>query len=388
MTKTSAKGSTGTTEWAGHPKGSRGYRRILAALACVGVATFAQLYSTQAILPLMASDVGVPAPLAALSVSLATTGLAVAVLPWAFLADRIGRVRAMSFAVAGATTFGILVPLAPTFEVLLTLRFLEGAALGGIPAVAMAFLGEEVARPHTAMAAGTYIAGTTLGGLAGRLLAGPAGDWLGWRAATGGVALLSAAAALLFIVLVPKPHGFRPSAAGGLPGAVSTLSRQFRERRLRTLFVQAFVLMGCFVAVYNYLGFHLAGEPFGLPGAIASLIFVAYLAGTVSSRWAAGLTIRWGRRSVMFTATAVMAGGILLTAVPWLPAVLTGLVVFTAGFFAVHGIGTGWTADRLRMPGRRLLPYTTWPTTWEPVCWAGAGASSTKHSVGKRWRSA
>lgn len=41
------------------------------------------------------------------------------------------------------------------------------------------------------MAAGSYVAGTTLGGLAGRLVAGPAGELWGWRAAALAVSLLA-----------------------------------------------------------------------------------------------------------------------------------------------------------------------------------------------------
>ena len=66
-----------------------------------------------------------------------------------------------------------------------------------------------------------------------------------------------------------------------------------------SLYLQAFLLMGGFVAVYNYLGFRLHGEPFGLPTTLVSLIFLAYLSGTVSSLWAAGLTTRFGRRNVL-----------------------------------------------------------------------------------------
>ena len=129
---------------AGHPKGSAAYRRILAGLAFAGVATFAQLYSTQAVLPLIAGDLQVTAAEAALTISLATVGLAVTVLPWSFLADRIGRVRAMAWGISAATVLGLLAPLAPSLPVLLGLRMVEGMALGGIPAIAIAYLNEEV----------------------------------------------------------------------------------------------------------------------------------------------------------------------------------------------------------------------------------------------------
>ncbi|CAN7434464.1 MFS transporter [Arthrobacter sp. LjRoot78] len=329
--------------WAGHPKGSAAYRRLLAALAFAGVATFAQLYSTQAVLPIMATDLRITAAEAALTISLATVGLAITVIPWSFLADRIGRVRAMTLGISAATVLGLLAPLAATFPVLLGLRLLEGMALGGIPAIAIAYLNEEVHKAHAALAAGTYVAGTTLGGLAGRLVAGPVGELWGWRAAALAVSGLAAAAAVLFLVLVPKARGFTPARASGFRGAARTLGGHLRNPRLLALYVQAFLLMGGFVAVYNYLGFRLSGDPFGLPATVISLIFVAYLSGTVTSRLAGGLTLKFGRRTILLGGILLMAAGLALTLTQVLVLILAGLLVFTGGFFAAHSIGAGWT---------------------------------------------
>ncbi|WP_223940603.1 MFS transporter [Arthrobacter sp. StoSoilB22] len=341
MSKTTSV--TSTVAWDGHAKGSRGYSRVLAALALAGVATFAQLYSTQAVLPLMAAELQITAAEAALSISLATVGLAATVLPWSFLADRIGRVRAMTLGIATATLLGLLVPLAPTVPVLLGLRTLEGMALGGIPAIAIAYLNEEVTKVHTALAAGTYVAGTTLGGLAGRLVAGPVGELWGWRAAALAVSLLATVSAVLFLVIVPKQRRFSPAPALGFRGAVRILGGHAGNPKLLSLYLQAFLLMGGFVAVYNYLGFRLHAEPFGLPATVVSLIFLAYLSGTVSSRWAAGLTTRFGRRNVLVAGIAIMSAGLSMTLVENLVATLAGLVIFTGGFFAAHSVGSGWT---------------------------------------------
>ncbi|NUU30464.1 MFS transporter [Arthrobacter sp. C9C5] len=331
------------TAWAGHPKGSAAYRRILAGLAFAGVATFAQLYSTQAVLPIIAADLQVTAAEAALTISLATVGLAATVLPWSFLADRVGRVRAMAWSISAATVLGLLAPLAPSFPVLLGLRMFEGMALGGIPAIAIAYLNEEVNKAHAALAAGTYVAGTTLGGLAGRLVAGPVGELWGWRAAALAVSVMATAAAVLFLVLVPPARNFTAAAASGFRGALATLAGHGRNPRLLAIYVQAFLLMGGFVAVYNYLGFRLSGEPFSLPATLISLIFLAYLSGTVSARWAAGLTLRFGRRNVLVAGTVLMVAGLALTLTQLLVLILAGLLLFTGGFFAAHSIGSGWT---------------------------------------------
>jgi YNFM family putative membrane transporter len=328
--------------WHGHAKGSRAYGRIILGLAFAGVATFAQLYSTQAVLPILASDLEVTAAEAALTISLATIGLAVTVIPWSFLADRIGRVKAMAWGITVATVLGLLVPLSTSFPMLLGLRLLEGMALGGIPAIAIAYLNEEVTKAHAALAAGSYVAGTTLGGLAGRLVAGPAGELWGWRAAALAVSVLATLAAVAFLVLVPRARGFT-AAKAGLRGAARTLGGHVRNVRLLALYVQAFLMMGGFVAVYNYLGFRLSGEPFGLPATVVSLMFLAYLSGTFTSRWAAGLTLRFGRRNVLLTGLALSTAGLALTLTASLALILAGLVVFTGGFFAAHSIGAGWT---------------------------------------------
>ncbi|MET3718827.1 MULTISPECIES: MFS transporter [unclassified Arthrobacter] len=331
--------------WEGHSKGSAAYRKVLAGLAFAGVATFAQLYSTQAVLPIMAADLQVTAAEAALTISLATVGLAITVIPWSFLADRIGRVKAMTWGISAATVLGLLVPLAPSFGVLLALRLLEGMALGGIPAVAIAYLNEEVNRAHAAMAAGSYVAGTTLGGLAGRLVAGPAGELWGWRTAALAVSLLATAAAVLFLILIPKAKGFTATRAAGLRGAFGLLAGHLRTPRLLALYVQAFLLMGGFVAVYNYLGFRLSAEPFALPATVISLIFLAYLSGTLTSRWAGGLTAGFGRRNVLLAGLILMVAGLALTLTQVLALILAGLVIFTGGFFAAHSIGSGWSGS-------------------------------------------
>ena len=106
-------------EFAGHARGSAGYRGVLVGLAAAGIATFAQLYSVQGLLPQLAADFGVSAATAALSVSAATLGLAVAVIPWSAAADRFGRLPVMRTAIITAVILGLLVPLSTDFSVLL-----------------------------------------------------------------------------------------------------------------------------------------------------------------------------------------------------------------------------------------------------------------------------
>ncbi|GGC98557.1 MFS transporter [Tersicoccus solisilvae] len=338
-----------TAEFAGYRRGSPGYRRVIAALACAGVVTFAQLYSPQGVLPLIAADLRIGASDAGLTISAATAGLALSVVVWSFVADRFGRVQTMRVAIVLATALGLAVAVTPDYGVLLTLRVLEGVALGGVPALAIAYLSEEIHPFHAALAAGTYVAGTTVGGLLGRIVAGPLGEWLGWRAGMLTVSVLAAVAAVGFVLLAPTPRGFVPSRrADRDEGGLALLLMHLRNPRMLAVFAQGMLLMGGFVAVYNYLGFRLEGPPWHLPHAVISAIFVAYLAGTVSSPLAGRLAASRGRRPVLLGATGVLIAGVLMTATPWLPVILTGVLVLTAGFFGAHAVASGWAGARAR----------------------------------------
>lgn len=336
------------------------------ALFGAGTAAFAQLYAPQSVLPDAARDLATSASATALLVSAATLGLAVGVLPWAWVADHVGRVRAMTIAMLGATAVGLAVPFAPTFGLIVAGRAVEGLLVAGVPAVAMAYLTEMLTDAGAAAvvprAAGTYVAGTSMGGLVGRLVAGGVAELFGWRAGVGAVAVACLVATGVFVWLAPRDRAAGAGRTGGtyrteragrraasddpVPSSGGRRSGRFRvlfSPRLLVLDAQGLLLMGGFVAVYNYLGFRLADEPFGLSSGVVSLVFLAYLAGTWSSARTGRLVMRHGRRRVLIVSSGVMAAGVVATLSGWLPLVLAGLVVLTAGFFGAHAVASGWT---------------------------------------------
>ena len=243
----------------GHTPGSPAYRRLIVGLFFAGIATFAQLYSPQAVLPQLSSNLGITPATAALAVSAATLGLAAAVVPWSMVADRMGRVPAMGIGILTATALGVLAPFSTGMEMLLALRLLEGVALGAVPAVALAYLSEEVSARDAATAAGSYIAGTTVGGLLGRVLSGLAGEPWGWRAGIWTVAGVCAVAAVLFLWLTPKAQGFVPGRFrhDASPRMLARLAMPLRSATQLALYMQGFLLMGAFVAVYNLSLIHI-----------------------------------------------------------------------------------------------------------------------------------
>lgn len=331
----------------GHARGTRGYRRLVAAIWAAGVGCFAVLYAPQALLPLVSGDLGVPPSSAALLVSATTGTLALALLPMSYLADRVGRTRLMTLALATAAVLGVLAPFAPSFEVLLLLRAVQGVAIAGLPALAMTHLSEEVRPSAVGVAMGLFVAGNTVGGLSGRVVASAVADGWGWRAGLGAVGVLALVCAVAFRLLLPPPVA--PPATPSPVAAPGHLRRHLRDAGIRRLCLSSFVLMAAFVTVYNFLGYRLLDEPFGLSPTLVGLVFLVYLAGTVGSPAAGRLGERLGRRVVLLGGVLLALSAVLLTLSDLLAVVLLGLVLFTVGFFAAHTSASGMVGNRARV---------------------------------------
>lgn len=325
----------------GYRRGEAGYRDITWALFAAGMATFVAMYAAQAVLPELSDEFSVGPATSALAVSATTGTLALAIVPVSALSERFGRVRVMASAALASALLACLVPLAPSMGVLLTIRGLQGVCLAGIPATAMAYLAEEVDPEHLGGAMGRYIAGTTVGGLSGRVLAAFVLDHSGWRWALEAAGLAALAFTGLFLWKAPASRSF-VRAPVGLRTTTANVVGHLRNGRLIALYLTAFLLMGGFVAVYNMLGFRLIAAPFHLPQSAVGLVFLLYLAGTVSSAAAGRLADRFGRKPVLVVSEIVAVLGLLITLPAALTAVLIGVLLFTAGFFAAHSVASGW----------------------------------------------
>jgi YNFM family putative membrane transporter len=73
--------------------------------------------------------------------------------------------------------------------------------------------------------------------------------------------------------------------------------------------------------------------------------------GSLSSAVAGRLADRFSRRAVVPVGCLVTVAGVLLTLAGSLPVVVLGLAVMTAGFFAVHGVASGWVPARAHAGG-------------------------------------
>lgn len=326
-------------------KGTRSFHKANWALFLAGFITFANLYITQPLLPTFADVFHVSPAVASLSLSVTTFALAVSLIIVSSLSEAWGRKSLMTISIFAASVLTVALAFSPNFEIILGLRVLQGIVFAGLPAIAMAYLGEEMEPASLGVAMGLYISGNSVGGLSGRVIIGTLTDHYNWHVemmALGGISLF---VSVLFVWMLPSSKHFS-SRPLQLKALTKTLLQHLKDPSMLCLYGIGFVLMGSFVTLYNYIGFQLMAPPYNLSATIVGWIFVIYLVGTFSSAWFGSLADRYGRQQMLLLAIAIMLAGAIVTLNGLLTLKIIGITVFTFGFFAAHSIASGWVSRR------------------------------------------
>ncbi len=326
-------------------RGTHAFHQTNRALFAAGFATFGVLYCVQPLMPQFSADYGVSAATSALSLSLSTGVLAVALLFAGALSDGYGRKHVMSVSILASAVLLLLTALAPDWNTLLVLRTLLGVTLSGLPAVAMTYLSEEMDNESIGLGMGLYISGSAVGGLGGRLITGVLTDFVSWRIGVAVVAAIALFSGWIFARSLPPSRHFvrQPLRLRALRGRFAAV---FHDRGLPWMFVEGCLLLGAFVTVYNYLGYRLLAPPYNLSQTVVGLVFGIYVVGMFSSPWMGHLAGKLGRRKVLWVAVALLLAGVLLTLLQPLVLVLLGVVALTFGFFGGHSIVSSWVGRR------------------------------------------
>jgi YNFM family putative membrane transporter len=323
-------------------RGTAAYQRISLALFLAGFATFSLLYCVQPLLPAFSSEFGIGAAQSSLALSVSTGWLAISILCAGALSERVGRRGLMFVSMTLAAAFNLAAAVAPSWHAILLARALEGFSLGGVPAVAMAYLAEEIDPKGLGFSMGLYVGGTAFGGMVGRVGMSIIAEYFSWRVAMMMIGIIDIAAAIAFVLLLPPSKNFLRSATFNSRQHLKSWGLHLSHSRLPIVFAIGCLVMGIFVTIYNYASFRLIAPPFNLSTTETGLIFSAYVFGIVASSWAGSLADRLGRGPVLVSGSIIIAAGLVLTLSHSLVAVITGIVVMTIGFFTAHSVASGW----------------------------------------------
>lgn len=328
-------------------KGTKEFHLTNLALFAAAFITFANLYLAQPLMPQFSTEFNISPTKASLSLSLTTFVLSVSLLLFGSLSENWGRKKLMTISLFVSSALTIVLAFMPNFHFLLFLRIIQGVAFAGVPAIAMAYLGEEMDPKSIGIAMGLYISGNSLGGLAGRIIMGTMTDLFSWRVGLIFLGVLSLLISIYFVWALPNSRHFTPR-----PLQFSSLSksllRHLKDPGLLCLFGIAFTLMGGFVTLYNYISYKLLNAPYHLSSSVVGWVFLVYLVGTFSSAWFGNLSDKFGRKRVLYAGILIMLSGAICTLPINLWIKLVGMIIFTFGFFGAHSIASGWVSQRAK----------------------------------------
>ncbi|MEJ2424871.1 MAG: MFS transporter [Candidatus Thiodiazotropha sp.] len=362
------------------PSRSPEFWRVTLALCIGSIMVFSNLYITQPLLPQIRDYFAIDSLAATWSLSVATLALGCCLLLFGPLSDAVGRrvVILTSLVLLCLTT--LLTAFASDYTLHLVLRALQGVFIAGLPAAALAYLGEELDPEALLLAVGLYIGANSLGGISGRLISGLVADTWGWQSSFLALAGFDLICLLLVIWLLPPSRRFvaKPLHIGS---ALKGLGTHLNNPQILIACFIGGLNFFIFVNQYSYITFVLAEQPYGLSSQWLGMLFLTYLTGTLAAGLSGRLARNRSQPGMMGLGILLFMLGTLCTLSHELSWIVAGLFINACGFFFTHSLASGWVtrhalSDRGSATALYLVFYYTGATLggfyFEPF-WAWNG---------------
>lgn len=309
-------------------------------LACAAGASAMAMRVNDALLPQLAGLFGVPLGTAAQVVSLYALAYGATQLLWGPVGDRVGKYRAVAWAVLACALASAVCALAQDFGQLRAARIVAGALAAAIIPLSIAWLGDTVAYEHRQATLARFLMGQILGLAAGVWLGGVAADHLGWRAPYAVLTGVYAAVGAGLLAGLRRPGlaaAPRPGAPPSLAATLAELGTVVRARWVQVLlgvvFLEGALTFGPLAFVATHLHTRL-----GLSLSVAGALLMVYGAGgfiyaLAARRLVAGLGEAGLARAGALTLGTGL-GGVALAPAPW--AAVAGSALAGLGFYMLH----------------------------------------------------
>ena len=291
-------------------------------IGLIGMFAFLQVYSIQAILPVLMVDMSATEVQAGMIVG--ATILAIAIMsPFlGMLSDAVGRKS-----------------------------FMQGLSVPGITVVTIAYIGEEFEGRAVTELMSFYVSGSVLGGFMGRFLLGHLHELIGWRAGYYVMAGMTLVGALWVGKMLPSSRHF--VANPNFRSAMQTLGEHLVNRYVVTSCLLGACVLFSLVGCFTFINLHLADTPYELSTGALANIFAVYLIGVIITPLSTTLLRRFGSARTVRVAMVISMLGVLLTLLTPLWGVVIGLAVMSTGVFITQAATISYIAVNVKK-GRSL----------------------------------
>lgn len=298
-------------------------------------AVFTNIYLPQPVLPVLQSEFASDLVRVSFTVSAVILGMALSNLPFGLLVDRFPIHPIILMGGSMVSLGGLVCAVTGDLWVLIGARFLQGLFIPSLTTCLAAYLAKTLPMERLNVVMGTYVSATVLGGLSGRLLGGWIHPPLDWRYAFVSASLLTFGATL--VALRGLPPVAAPAAAASRVGYLSLVTRW----DLLRIYLCATGSFAIFSSVFNFLPFRLAEPPFGYSTEVTTLLYLVYVIGIFIGPMAGKLSNRFGSGSTLLVGSLVLLVALVLIRLPWVAAIIAGLIGLCAGFFTIHSAAVG-----------------------------------------------
>lgn len=320
---------------------SPAFYRITLALSLAAVVVFANLHLLQPLLPALSRQFILSPLQTTWAYTISTLFLGLSLLIYAALSDAWGRKTILLLTLIGMTLSSFALTQVDSFSSLLFWRALQGICLGGLPAVAIAYLGEEFSKPALVAAVGYYISASSLGGISGRLMAGALADIGQWQWVFWPVAALGVLSCILIWRVLPGSTRFIAKPFK-LKQALADYLFHLRQPLLLLTYLIGGLNFFIFLNQYTYIAFVLSDAPYYLSSFWISLLFITYFTGTIGSAISAKVAARLATPLGMALGVLILMLGTVLTLSSSLWLIVAGFFINAFGFFLTHSLASSW----------------------------------------------
>ncbi|MGN4124012.1 MFS transporter [Lysinibacillus sphaericus] len=317
---------------------------IMMSLGLASVFVFASMYSVQPLLPFFTEQFNLSASYASLAMSMTTLSVTIGLLVLGFLSDRHGRLLFIKVALILTVIPFLFMALTDSFLHIIVWRFIQGFAIAGVPAAALAYINEEIDSQSMGLATSLYISSNALGGTIGRLVMGSVTERYSWETAFLSLALLGFIIFVIVWIALPKPKYFTQHART-IKKDLHGFWRHLNNPQLLKLFGLGIILQISFTGMWTFISFHLIEPPFSLSLKTISFIFLAYSLGIIGSPIASAIAEKIGINCIRTCGVLLLVSGITLTLSQSLVIIIVGLCIACLGFFTAHAL-TSATVSR------------------------------------------
>lgn len=310
-------------------------------MAVIAGAVITNIYCTQPILPMIASDMGVDVTTVDLVAGSALLGFATGLALLLPMGDRFDRRRLVLGQIALALCFALAAAFSPGIWALVAASFGLGI-VSCVPQQLVPFAA-VMSQPHErGRNVGTVVSGIMVGILLGRTIAGVVGEAYGWRA----VYAMEAAFMIPVWIAAAKllPRGV-PSTNLSYPRLLASLWPLMRDNSpiRQSMMVQA-LLWACFNAFWVNLAALLAHGPWQLGSAWAGGFGIIGAAGALAASLGGRASDRLGSRKVIGASIGIVTLAFLLLA-----GAETSIILLVLGVIVLDiGVQSGLVSNQTR----------------------------------------